>query len=92
MKLWTKKGYRPIDKFENAHVLRFFHFLADLMAVVLATSRHFQRNDMMIAYFSQEIEGVTMQLLSLKTTSGKREGGFMEYFDKDNLTLRHVWR
>ena len=31
-----------------------------------------------------------MQLISLKTKSGKREAGFMEYFDKDNLTLHHV--
>ena len=43
----------------------------------------------MIADVIHEIEGVTMQLLSLKTKSGKREAGFMEYFDKDNLTLRH---
>ena len=59
------------------------------MAVVSATSRHFQRNDMMIADVSHEIEWVTMQLLSLKTKSGKREAGFMESFDKDNLTLHH---
>ena len=55
------------------------------MAVVSATSRHFQCNDMMIADVSHEIEGVTMQLLSLKTKSGKREAGFKEYFDKDIL-------
>ena len=55
------------------------------MAVVSATSRHFQRNDMMIADVSHEIEWVTMQLLSLKTKSGKREAGFIEYFDKDIL-------
>ena len=30
-----------------------------------------------------------MQLLSLKAKNDKREAGFMEYFDKDNLTLRH---
>ena len=30
-----------------------------------------------------------MQLLSLKITSGKMEAGFMEYIDKDNLTLLH---
>ena len=44
----------------------FFHFLADLIAVVSARSRHFQRSDVMIADVSQEIEGVAMQLISLK--------------------------
>ena len=57
------------------------------MAVVSATSRHFQRNNMTIADVSREIEGVTMPLISPKITSVKREAGFMEYFDEDNLTL-----
>ena len=56
-----EKAKDLLTNLTNSHFLIFFHFLVDLMAVVSGTSRHFQRNDIMIADVSQEIEGVTMR-------------------------------
>ena len=61
------------------------------MAVVSSPSRHFQRNGVMIADVSQEIEGVArQQLLPLKIRSIRvREADFLECIDQDNITLCH---
>ena len=54
----------------------FFHFLVDLMAVVSATSRYFQRNELIIVDVSEEIEGGHHVAPITQNNKGQERGRF----------------